>query len=42
LLGRLPPVDLTESPEDQAFRAEVRAWLSEHVAGSGPEQERYE
>jgi alkylation response protein AidB-like acyl-CoA dehydrogenase len=29
----LPPVDLTYSEEDQAFRAEVRAWLEEHLAG---------
>jgi alkylation response protein AidB-like acyl-CoA dehydrogenase len=35
-------VDLTYSEEDQDFRAEVRAWLAEHVAGSGPEQETYD
>ncbi len=33
LLGRVPPVDLTDSDEDQAFRAEVRGWLEEHLAG---------
>ncbi len=26
-------MDLTDRPEDQAFRAEVRAWLAEHVVG---------
>ena len=28
-------MDLSESPEDQAFRAEVRAWLEEHVPAAG-------
>jgi alkylation response protein AidB-like acyl-CoA dehydrogenase len=27
------PVDLTYSEEDQAFRAEVRGWLEEHLTG---------
>jgi alkylation response protein AidB-like acyl-CoA dehydrogenase len=27
------PVDLTYSDEDQAFRAEVRGWLEEHLTG---------
>jgi alkylation response protein AidB-like acyl-CoA dehydrogenase len=45
-------VDLTYSEEDQAFRAEVRAWLEEHLSGdfaslrglggSGREQEAYD
>jgi alkylation response protein AidB-like acyl-CoA dehydrogenase len=45
-------VDLTYSDEDQTFRAEVRAWLEEHLAGefaglrglggSGREQEAYD
>jgi alkylation response protein AidB-like acyl-CoA dehydrogenase len=45
-------VDLTYSPEDQAFRAEVRDWLEEHLAGdfgslrglggSGRDQEAYD
>jgi len=26
-------MDLTYSPEDEAFRAEVRAWLEEHLGG---------
>ena len=26
-------MDLTDSEEDQAFRAEVRAWLEEHLTG---------
>jgi alkylation response protein AidB-like acyl-CoA dehydrogenase len=29
-------VDLTYSDEDETFRAEVRAWLREHVAAPGP------
>ena len=33
LLGRVPLVDLTYSEEDQAFRAEVRGWLEEHLSG---------
>ena len=33
LLGMVAPVDLTYSAEDQAFRAEVRAWLEEHLTG---------
>ena len=33
LLGRVALVDLTYSEEDQAFRAEVRAWLEEHLSG---------
>ncbi|GAW48161.1 acyl-CoA dehydrogenase domain-containing protein [Nocardioides sp. PD653] len=37
LLGRLPPVDLTYSDEDQAFRAEVRGWLEEHLSGEWAE-----
>jgi alkylation response protein AidB-like acyl-CoA dehydrogenase len=47
----LPLVDLTYSEQDQQFRAEVRAWLEEHLAGefaelrgrggSGREQEAY-
>ncbi len=28
-------MDLTESPEDGAFRAKVRAWLEQHVPGAG-------
>ena len=45
-------MDLTYSDEDQTFRAEVRAWLEEHLAGefaglrglggSGREQEAYD
>ncbi len=27
------PMDLRDRPEDDAFRAEVRAWLEEHVVG---------
>jgi len=44
-------VDLTYSPEDQAFRTEVRDWLAEHLTGdfaelrglggSGREHEAY-
>ncbi len=26
-------MDLTDSPEDEAFRAEVRSWLAEHLSG---------
>ena len=26
-------MDLTDSPEDRAFREEVRDWLSEHLTG---------
>src|SRR6478736_438404 len=33
VLGRVAPVDLTYSDADQAFRAEVRAWLEEHLTG---------
>ena len=33
LLGRVALVDLTYSEEDQAFRAEVRTWLEEHLTG---------
>jgi alkylation response protein AidB-like acyl-CoA dehydrogenase len=30
-------VDLSESPEDEAFRAEVRGWLEEHLTGDWAE-----
>jgi alkylation response protein AidB-like acyl-CoA dehydrogenase len=30
-------VDLTESPEDRAFRAEIREWLGDHLAGEWAE-----
>ncbi len=33
LLGNVALVDLTYSEEDQAFRAEVRTWLEEHLSG---------
>ena len=33
VLGRLPPVDLTDSPEARAFRAEVRGWLEDNLGG---------
>ena len=45
-------MDLTYSPEDEAFRAEVRDWLEEHLTGefadlrglggSGREHEAYD
>ena len=33
LLGRVPNVDLSYSAEDEAFRAEIRGWLEEHLTG---------
>src|SRR4051794_3313591 len=33
LLGRISNVDLSYSPEDEAFRAEIRGWLEEHLTG---------
>src|SRR4029453_18638189 len=33
LLGSIAHVDLSYSPEDEAFRAEIRGWLEEHLAG---------
>jgi alkylation response protein AidB-like acyl-CoA dehydrogenase len=33
LLGRIANVDLRYSAEDDAFRAEIRGWLEEHLAG---------
>ena len=29
-------MDLTDSPEDAAFRAELRTWLADAVPGHGP------
>ena len=33
LVGYRTGMELTYSPEDEAFRAEVRAWLEEHLTG---------
>src|SRR5262245_32762148 len=33
LLGMVAGVDLSYSAEDQAFRAEVRGWLADHLTG---------
>ncbi len=33
LLGRVAGVDLSYAAEDEAFRAEIRAWLGDHLTG---------
>ena len=33
LLGTIPNVDLSYTDEDEAFRAEIRGWLEEHLTG---------